>query len=211
MPVVSGLEALKLYKYTTTKPIPVLILSANVTTDIIAECQHAGCAEFIPKPIRPTVLLEAIERHLAERADAIVPTVPPARPEERPALTIIDTPVVDSGVLDDLGKLSADPTFVERLVRGFRSDANRLVKTIGDALAARHYEDVKDAAHALKGGAGSVGATQLVQLAIRLEKATHDTLRVRAAAWIEELGQASAATLAALEHHLEERRRRSSS
>ena len=155
------------------------------------------------------MLLAAIDRHLAERADAIAPAVP--RSDERPSLTIIATPVIDYGVLDDLGKLSADPTFVERLVRGFRSDANRLMKTIGDALAARHYEDVKDAAHALKGGAGSVGATQLVQLAIKLEKASHDTLRIRAAAWIEELVQANAATASALEQHLEERRRRSSS
>src|SRR5215831_2270552 len=77
MPVVSGLEALKLYQYTTRKPIPILILSANVTTDVIAECQRAGCAEFVPKPIRATILLDAIERHLAERADSIVPVAPP--------------------------------------------------------------------------------------------------------------------------------------
>jgi len=208
MPVVSGLEALKLYKYTTTKPIPVLILSANVTTDVIAECQQAGCAEFIPKPIRPTVLLEAIDRHLAERADLFVPS--PTRPEERPVLTIIDTPVVDFSVLDDLGRISPDPTFVERLVRGFKADASRLVKSISDALAARRYEDVKDVAHALKGGAGSVGATQLVQLAVRFEKANHDTLRVKSAAWIEEVSQATAAALAALDRHVEEQRRRSS-
>jgi two-component system, sensor histidine kinase RpfC len=210
MPVVSGLEALKLYQYTTPSPIPVLILSANVTTEIIGECQRAGCAEFIPKPIRATILLDAIERHLAERADAIVPVAPP-RVDDRPALTVIDTPVVEYAVLDDLGRLSPDTTFVERLVRGFRSDAERLVKAIGDALASRRYQDAKDAAHALKGGAGSVGATQLVQFAIRLEKATHDMLRVKAATLIEELAAASAATNAALEKHLEERRRRSNS
>jgi two-component system sensor histidine kinase RpfC len=209
MPVVSGLEALKLYKYTTPKPIPVLILSANVTTDMIAECQEAGCAEFVPKPIRATVLLDAIDRHLAERADAFIPS--PARSEERPILTVVDTPVIDYGVLDDLGRLSLDPTFVERLVRGFKTDANRLVKAISDALAARRYEDAKDVAHALKGGAGSVGATQLVQLAVRFEKASHDTLRAKAAAWIEELSQATGAALAALDQHVEERRRRSTS
>ena len=71
MPVVSGLEALKLYQYTTTKPIPILILSANVTSEIIAECQRAGCAEFIAKPIRATTLLDAIERQLAEKAGAL--------------------------------------------------------------------------------------------------------------------------------------------
>ena len=211
MPVVSGLEALKLYQYTTTKPIPILILSANVTTDVIADCQRAGCAEFIPKPIRATVLLEAIERHLAERADAFTPLFLPDRLDDRPALTVVDTPVVDYRVLDDLGRLSADPTFVDRLLRGFKSDAERLVKAIGDALAARRYEDAKDAAHALKGGAGSVGATQLVHLAAKLEKLGHSTLRVKAAALIEELSAASTAALGTLERHLEERRRRSSS
>jgi two-component system sensor histidine kinase RpfC len=207
MPVVSGLEALKLYQYTTPKPIPVLILSANVTTDVIAECQRAGCAEFIPKPIRATILLEAIERHLAQRADLTIPTMP-LKVDDRPALTVVDTPVLEYAVLDYLGRLSSDPTFVERLVRGFRSDADRLVKAIGDSLASRRYQDAKDAAHALKGGAGSVGATQLVQFAIRLEKAPYETLRVKSASLIEELATASTATYVALEGHLEERRRK---
>ena len=211
MPGVSGLEALKLYKYTTSKPIPVLILSANVTTDVIAECQNAGCAEFIAKPVRPSTLLDAIERHLATVAHEIAkrPSLP--RTEERPTLTVIDTPIVDLGVLDDLGRLSPDPTFVERLLNGFRSDANRLVKSISDALAARRYEDAKDGAHALKGGAGSVGATQLVQLAVRFEKAGHDVLRMKSATWTEELVQAADAALAVLDQHLEERKRRSTS
>jgi two-component system sensor histidine kinase RpfC len=211
MPVVSGLEALKLYQYTTPRPIPVLILSANVTSEIIAECQDAGCAEFIGKPVRATTLLDAIERQLAQKADALIQSAPPVRSEERPALIVIDTPPVDHAVLEDLGRLSSDPTFVERLLRGFHSDTERLLHTISDALAARRYENVKDAAHALKGGAGSVGATQLVQLAIRLEKASYDTLRVRAAAWIEELTHAANATRVALEQHLEERRRQTRS
>ncbi len=210
MPVVSGIEALKLYQFTTSTPIPVLILSANVTTGIIADCQRAGCAEFLPKPIRATLLLDAIERHLAETAQDLKSVARPVRSEERPALTIIDSPVIDPNVLEDLGRLSTDSTFVERLLRGFQADSDRLMRTISDGLAARRYEDVKDAAHALKGGAGSVGATQLMQLAIRLEKASYDTLRVRAAPWMEELARASSATQSALELHLEERRKRSS-
>ena len=149
----------------------------------------AGCAEFVPKPIRAGLLLDAIERHLApaDREQVPMAVPPPPRSEERPALTVIDTPAVDPAVLADLGRLSRDPTFVERLIRGFRSDAEHLVKTISNGLATRRYEDVRDAAHALKGGAGSVGATQLVQLAVRFEKAGHDTLRIKAAAWTEEL------------------------
>ena len=164
MPIVSGLEALKLYRFSTGDPIPVLILSANVTTEVIAECQRAGSAEFVAKPIRAATLLQAIERHLAARVVDFIPPPIVSRSDERPALTVVDTPAVDPGVLEDLGRLSTDPTFVERLVRGFRSDAERLVTTINDALAARRYEVVKDAAHALKGGAGSVGAVNSLRL-----------------------------------------------
>jgi two-component system sensor histidine kinase RpfC len=210
MPIVSGLEALKLYQFTTPKPIPVLILSANVTTDIIADCQQAGCAEFIPKPVRPTALLDAIERHLAANVDDTAPMVPPPRAEDRPSLTVIGTPIVDRNVLRDLDHLSNDPTFVERLVRGFRSDSERLVKSMSDALAARRYEEVKEIAHALKGGAGSVGATQLVQLAIRIEKSSHDLLRHKSATWMEELAHAANTALAVLDQHVEDRRRQSS-
>jgi two-component system sensor histidine kinase RpfC len=89
MPVVSGLQALKLYRFTTSRPIPVLILSANVTTEIIAECENAGAAEFIPKPLRASHLLDAVERHLSsevavasrpERTDASNRSRGPSRP-----------------------------------------------------------------------------------------------------------------------------------
>jgi two-component system sensor histidine kinase RpfC len=206
MPIVSGLEALKLYRFSTPDPIPVLILSANVTTEIIAECQRVGAAEFIAKPIRAASLLNAIERYLASRTAELPFTGPIPKSDERPAFTVVDTPAVDPRVLEDLGRLSTDPTFVERLVRGFRSDAERLVRTIVDALSARRYEEVKDAAHALKGGAGSVGATQLVALAQRFENANNEETRLKAATWSEELSRATDNVLRALEAHIEERK-----
>jgi two-component system sensor histidine kinase RpfC len=207
MPGVSGLEALKLYQFTTSKPIPVLILSANVTTEIIEQCQGAGCAEFIAKPIRATILLDAIERHLIVAGAPSAGVPPPARSDDRPALTVVDVPVVDPAAIADLGRLSRDSTFIERLVRGFRSDAERLVKAISDALSRRAYGELKDHAHALKGGAGSVGATQLMQLASRLEKATPDALRLKAATWTDELERTVQATVSALETYVDEQRR----
>jgi len=209
MPGVSGLEALKLYQFTASKPIPVLMLSANVTTEAIAQCQAAGAAEFIPKPVRPSALLDAIERHLAVEIDASV--APPIRTEERPALAVVDIPVLDQGVLSDLAQISSDPTFVDRLIRGFHSDSERLVAEVCDALAHRRYESAKDSAHALKGGAGSVGASQLTQFSVRLEKATHETLRLKASQWADELVRTATRTYAALEEHLEARRKSQSS
>jgi two-component system sensor histidine kinase RpfC len=200
MPVVSGLQALKLYRFTTAKPIPVLILSANVTTEIIAECESAGVAEFIPKPLRASHLLDAVERHLASEAIAYSRPVP--RSDEKPHLAVVDTPTIDVSVLHDLANLSPDPTFVKRLIDGFHSDAERLVRDITSALTERKYEAVRDLAHALKGGAASVGATQLMQLARRLEQSAPETLRLRAAQFIQELLNTASQTHDLLVHHL---------
>ncbi len=208
MPGVSGLEALKLYKYTTATPIPILMLSANVTSETIEECIAAGAAEFVAKPLRPNALLDAIERHLASKAYATSRAAPARRLDDRPALTVIDTPAIDETVLADLDRLSTDPTFVARLLNGFRSDVERLVKEIVDALAARRYERVKDAAHALKGGAGSVGASQLMMMAARFEKADHELLRLKAATWTEELMKATEVALRGLQQHVEVHRER---
>ena len=201
MPVISGLQALKLYRFTTAKPIPVLILSANVTTETIAECEDAGAAEFIPKPLRASHLLDAVERHLASEASSLSRPVP--KSDERPQLAVVDTPTIDVAVLQDLDNLSPDPTFVRRLLDGFRGDTNRLTREITAALTDRKYEAIRDAAHALKGGAASVGATQLTQLARRLEQSSPETLRLKAAQFIEELLKASDHTLNLLDRHLE--------
>jgi len=108
------------------------------------------------------------------------------------------TPVVDSEVLEDLRKLSNDPTFVIRLIQGFNSDTDRLRSEIIEAISTRRYELVKDSAHALKGGSASVGATQLSQFARRIEKATHESLRLKASQWIEELHQTTNRTQVSL-------------
>jgi len=61
---------------------------------------------------------------------------------------------------------------------------------------------VRDAAHALKGGAASVGATQLTQLARRLEQSAPESLRIKSAQFIEELLKTSNYTLELLRRHL---------
>jgi two-component system sensor histidine kinase RpfC len=188
MPVVSGSEALRMYRFTTKSPIPVLILSANVTPDAIEDCLHAGAAEFIPKPLRARQVLDAIDRHLN------------AIPAERPA-PLADEDFagsatgdedsnladLDSRAVSQLCQLSPDAEFIKRLLLGFESDLERLTKEISLALEERKFEHVRDCAHALKGGAASVGARRLATFALSLERATHESLLNRRPQWIAEM------------------------
>jgi two-component system sensor histidine kinase RpfC len=189
MPVVSGSEALRMYRFTTTSPIPVLILSANVTPDAIEECMRAGAAEFIPKPLRARQLLDAIDRHLKLTADEGRGSLPD---EDSTGSAIGDEDDDELADLDlhailKLCQLSPDAAFIERLLLGFVSDLQRLTKEISSALEESKFEYVKDSAHALKGGAASVGARRLAKFALSLERATHESLASLRPQWIAEM------------------------
>jgi two-component system sensor histidine kinase RpfC len=169
MPVVSGLEALKMYKFVAAKPIPILMLSANVTAETMEQCHAAGAAEFVQKPVRASFLLDAIDRNLADRASEFSSFEVAPVEEPRP-IAIAPVSPLDQSVIAELANLSRDPTFEERLLRGVRSDCAQLVEKIIAAISQRKSQDVANAAHALKGAAGSVGAGLWVQFASRLER-----------------------------------------
>jgi two-component system sensor histidine kinase RpfC len=210
MPVVSGIEALKMYRFTENKPIPVLMLSANVTAEAMEQCHAAGAAEFVQKPVRASLLLDAIDRNLADRSEDFHATSS-SRTEDRPSLAMIEAPPLDASVIAELANLSKDPTFEVRLLRGVRSDCAQLVEQIIMALEQHKFQDVSNAAHALKGAAGSVGAGLWVQFAARIEKASHENLRLKASALSQELARITLRTNAALDSHIESRSRQKQS
>ncbi len=204
MPIVSGLEALKMYRFIATKPIPILMLSANVTAEVMEQCHAAGAAEFVQKPVRASFLLDAIDRNLADRAGEFS-SFESGKADEQRSLTVVEAAPLDAYVIAELANLSRDPTFEERLLRGVRSDCAQLVEKIMSALSRRNFQEVSNAAHALKGAAGSVGAGLWVQFAIRLEKMSPEALRLKEAVLTQELQRISQKTNAALDAHIESR------
>ncbi len=205
MPVVSGLEALKMYRFVATHPIPILMLSANVTAETMEHCHAAGAAEFVQKPVRASFLLDAIDRNLADRVGEFSTFDAVPKSEDRPQLAMIEAAPLDAGVIAELAKLSRDPTFEERLLRGVRSDCAQLIERLISALSDRKFQEVANAAHALKGAAGSVGAGLWVQFAICLERMSPESLQLKGAALTRELQRISQKTNAALDAHIESR------
>jgi len=189
MPGISGLEALKVYRFSTPSPIPVLILSANVTRDAIAECQQAGAAEFVTKPLRASILLDAIDRHLSEIPESINASNEDSGTIERiQERKVAD---IDQSVLQGLALLSKDSTFVDRLIDGYISDLRRLLQEISDGLLGQDFDKVRDAAHALKGGSASVGAPRLAAIAAKFNDGDNRSLLEHGSEWRSELEHAA--------------------
>ena len=176
MPILSGLDVLKAYRFLATQPIPVLILSANVTSELIEASIQAGAAEFVSKPIRASTLLDAIEMHLAGSTSARlqISAAVDGNARKSQKLRIVDTSILDESVLAEISKMTTDPTFLHRLLRGFQEDCERLVRELSESLSAGRIESARDAAHALKGGAGGVGAFALMHIAARIETFSND-------------------------------------
>lgn len=205
MPILSGLDVLKAYRFLSPNPIPILILSANVTTDLIDASLAAGAAEFISKPVRASVLLEAIERHLAATnsgGSAFSQKAVIGSDQRTPRLQVVNSPVLDELVLSEITQMTSDSTFLNRLLRGFLDDCDRLVKQLSRNLDSGDIEAARDTAHALKGGAGGVGALALMHLVAKLEKMSNEDCSRNARALRREIEICASKTIEAIDVRL---------
>jgi HPt (histidine-containing phosphotransfer) domain-containing protein len=75
---------------------------------------------------------------------------------------------VDPAVLAELRKLG-EPAFLAELIDAFFRQTSELLALSKKGLEARNEKEVERAAHTLKGSAGSLGATQMLELCRRLE------------------------------------------
>ncbi|MCB1786822.1 MAG: response regulator [Gammaproteobacteria bacterium] len=172
MPVMDGLEALKVYRFTHAddKTIPVIMLSADVTPEARAECRDAGAAEFIAKPILARNLLESLTKVLHEQRPPGTPSPSQGVDANRqgPGRSQPSRPVgevIDRQALRDLEDLGGGLGFLINLVDGFVKDADNLFDQLDKSVAVRSATQFRDLSHALKGSAGSVGARRLHELA----------------------------------------------
>ncbi len=71
MPVMDGLQATRAIRKweaeTGARPVPILALTADATGDGLGRSLEAGCTEHLTKPIKKTILLESLARHLSGR------------------------------------------------------------------------------------------------------------------------------------------------
>lgn len=68
MPGLSGIETLaRLKQSSSTKEIPVIMLSSADDSVTVVECIKRGADDFVPKPVNPTLLRARLESSLAKR------------------------------------------------------------------------------------------------------------------------------------------------
>jgi signal transduction histidine kinase/DNA-binding response OmpR family regulator len=151
MPEMDGLEATRRIhqQYGSERPY-IVAVTANVTQKERELCTQAGMDDFLGKPIQPELLQEAIVRCAEQK---------PAEEEE----------LLDPTALKNLQRMAqmGGAAAVQNLLQLVESSTPPLIEAVEKASDA---EELRKAAHALRGAAANFGAKKLQELSAELER-----------------------------------------
>lgn len=158
MPELDGLEAAQEYyehcDATGIEPIPIIMMTANVSDEARQTCAQAGTTDFLPKPVSLDALRTCLDRWLGFAAPA------PSIPE----LAFIDRTMIEQ-MVDDLGGADA----LAPVIGAFLADADQRHAAI-QPPASQDRAEARRASHTLKSTAALLGAQSLSVASKELEQ-----------------------------------------
>lgn len=172
MPVMDGMEVVRLYHFAITDPaqrIPVVMVTADSRPEIVADAELAGVTRFLTKPLKPSAMIETINRIVRARGRE---PAPPSRRSARDRAQQ-NQPVKTSGILDRsiLEELLEYMEIGEResFFNEFFEDARSYIDGLRTIEGEQSLEKIRGDMHALSGAARTIGATRLAAYARRVE------------------------------------------
>ena len=174
MPEMDGLEATRWIRDTQSKvlnhQIPIIAMTANAMQGAREECLAAGMNDYVPKPISPQALAEALDKWLPMDTAAVMEQ-PAGKPEQAASVSadLVATPVFDRA--DMMARLMDDGDLARTVAEGFLEDIPRQIDLLRNCLEARDIPRAERQAHSIKGAAANVGGAAQSAVALEMEKA----------------------------------------
>jgi two-component system, sensor histidine kinase RpfC len=166
MPVMGGLDAVKLHRFATggRESPPFIALTADATDDTRRQCEQAGITAYLTKPVDMEQLLGVIDR--VASAQPAVSWRPQSHGGRTTESDAEGRPVLDATHLDRLRQLDDCDDFLGGLIRDFIADAEQLVEELGAAALNGDAAAFRERTHALRSSAAHLGATALFELCL---------------------------------------------
>ncbi len=173
MPVMGGLEALKIYQAINVgQPmVPAIILSADATENTKAEFEGMNVAAYLTKPIQLDVLTKSIEEVVSKSSKNFNDTAQVFKFDDakKTAETNLantnelaaDTNLLNIARLDELVMISQSPAFLNNLIDGFIGDTDQNLTALKKYIKANDLTNIKEIGHAIAGSAANMGAEAL--------------------------------------------------
>ncbi|MDB5941934.1 MAG: response regulator [Ramlibacter sp.] len=199
MPEVDGLQATRqIHAAWGDSAPPIIALTAAASAEDRIRCEEAGMDDYLTKPLLVSALAQMLEKWLAPAGAA------PASPEPvaAAAASAAEDPqrvVMDFARLEEFRDYDDEElTMTREVIELFTADAPLRLQAIAAAIAAGDAHALGQAAHALRGSAGNVGAIAIQQAAAELEALAVGGLPPDAAARLSRLHEFWGRTAAAI-------------
>lgn len=183
MPVMDGVEATTIIRAKSeyNQKTPILALTASAEPETREACLKAGMNDVITKPIKRDIFLGAVLKWFVHRLsiqpehhlDAVVQTTkdvrsialtPTKTTTESSSLQLLDAELL-------LRQFGGNKQLASTMIDHFKQALPMQIRQMENAISEKNLEVVRSEAHKIKGGAGSIAAFLLMDVAKRLESA----------------------------------------
>ncbi|MFM9834610.1 MAG: ATP-binding protein [Methylophilaceae bacterium] len=171
MPVMSGIEALQVYRTLNLGQtmVPAIILSADATKGSMDRAYQIGAAAYLTKPVQNDELLKLINDLVNPVENSQVVNVANFKRKDatnkRNVIQYLDIERIQS-----LGRLSQDVGFFEKLVKDFSIDTTANIKELNQFVQNQDYINISAIGHAIAGSATNLGLPALYDVAKQIDE-----------------------------------------
>jgi CheY-like chemotaxis protein/HPt (histidine-containing phosphotransfer) domain-containing protein len=159
MPDMGGVALLRRYRnMCPTERVPIVILTANATSEAAQEVADAGADGFLTKPVSARSLVTTVEKLLADNEAGTLRPVNVQPSEDNGPTRIIDT-----AVIQELQKVCGSLEEFSGLVTAFKDEGAALLHKFAKAIGSGDLKSVTDCALALRASAVNFGGLALAE------------------------------------------------
>jgi PAS domain S-box-containing protein len=176
MPVMDGYRATQeIRALPQFKDLPIIAMTANANMEDRQKALASGMNEHIPKPVNRNELIKTITRFISAKPDfrpSPTPRVPVLQllKESEAEHLIKLSPIPGLDLEDGLKRAGYNEDLYKNLLIQFSNNKSRFLEKIELAIQDKDMGIAAQLLHSLKGVAGTIGAKDLAEKALQIEK-----------------------------------------